>query len=1003
MLYPPPKSFFYENHNTNMQFFFNKYGPNLFCLISTIFLFCPASPTFSQAKRYFVKKIGDGTDLEQACVWSLHLNSRSGLWAATNNGLFRFDGVQVMQFKAQANSRNGQHLAFATADGIAEDEKSRLWVSTSGGLQLIDQFSLDLIPSKEVAFPDTGFYSRVTKICQGLNHTIYLRTNDGIYKYANDKIKLLFRLPGSNSVFYYSALDTALYLLGSNRELYRYKDNTLKWVNYEVVFDVNNIYAPGFSLSKLFFTPLEGIADSIVLTLKPGYVLQIEQKRHGPPVYKTGQPYELQKIFPPFKAVWDFVNKGTTVAQSIIHSFRIVQLKKINDYTWAIGTNRGLYLVTEKDVLFQHLPFTKGHSIRGITEDRQGHLLAGTYSGLLDCTSRKKFPLNYIWDFLPINDHQLWATAEAFMGLQKITRNPDGNYTRIGHPEYTTFKFSKSMAATPKGFWTGSFYEKIFHVDRQSGKFHPSPFNQSVANGHFINSIVFSEEGLLWLGGGKGLQGFRTTSAGDITEKIVVDQIPEDLRSASVNALYLDINKTLWIGTSHSGLFQFKYGSNTPLQHWTTANGLSHNIVYSILGSHSDSILWLGTQKGLCRMEVTTQRFNSYFAEDGLEQDEFNTGARYRSPDGTYYFGGLDGISWFRPERVSIHENSSFGFLQISIVTPKQTSQRFVMPVNGQTLLIQPDETFLVIEFRSNDLVNGQYMICRYRIDPTHQGWRTIRLHEKLTLAGLKPGLYNIEYQIQIQEGKWGQLQKVSIHILAPWYQRNWFIGLCLFVVVLALYLIYKWRINLLQEEFELRQGISNDLHDTLGSRLYLLKSLASKIVDTKDEQKSKELVLHFESQATDATQTIRNFIWAFDPNNNNLQALCQRLEDFTENYLSPLIESVSIHQANISQGLKIDPRTTQHLLNIYQELLTNMIKHTHTTAVEVIFSCQGESFFIDIWNWHKGFKLQGHISEQISIGQKSIANRLDMIGASIVWSEPSEGLQSVQVKVSTA
>src|SRR5205823_431141 len=46
----------------------------------------------------------------------------------------------------------------------------------------------------------------------------------------------------------------------------------------------------------------------------------------------------------------------------------------------------------------------------------------------------------------------------------------------------------------------------------------------------------------------------------------------------------------------------------------------------------------------------------SFDSRDGLVSDEMNGGAELAASDGTLYFGGVDGVSWFRPRDIPRNE-----------------------------------------------------------------------------------------------------------------------------------------------------------------------------------------------------------------------------------------------------------------------------------------------------------------------------------------------------------
>ena len=72
--------------------------------------------------------------------------------------------------------------------------------------------------------------------------------------------------------------------------------------------------------------------------------------------------------------------------------------------------------------------------------------------------------------------------------------------------------------------------------------------------------------------------------------------ISSSLSPHPVNAMYVEPNGTIWVGTVEGGLNRKM--PNGHFQHWTTANsGLTHNAI-SVLESDDDNRLWIGTWGG---------------------------------------------------------------------------------------------------------------------------------------------------------------------------------------------------------------------------------------------------------------------------------------------------------------------------------------------------------------------------------------------------------------------
>jgi signal transduction histidine kinase len=90
----------------------------------------------------------------------------------------------------------------------------------------------------------------------------------------------------------------------------------------------------------------------------------------------------------------------------------------------------------------------------------------------------------------------------------------------------------------------------------------------------------------------------------------------------------------------------------------------------------------------------------------------------------------------------------------------------------------------------------------------------------------------------------------------------------------------------------------------------------------------------------------------------DSISQLFDRMEDFAENYLSVLIGSLLVQRDRTQEnGTALSPRVKYHLINIYQEILTNMVKHTSCQSLTIsLLVVDGNTISIRIINKHKGY-----------------------------------------------
>jgi len=123
-------------------------------------------------------------------------------------------------------------------------------------------------------------------------------------------------------------------------------------------------------------------------------------------------------------------------------------------------------------------------------------------------------------------------------------------------------------------------------------------------------------EGYIWLGSYAGLIRF------DGAKFVIFDQrnTPE-FQNSTVLALCETPDGTIWIGTNGGGLLSLKSGK---FQRYQAPEHLPSNIITSLACDTASSRLWIGTRKGLCKLELQTGKFTTYTTSNGLPSNSIN-------------------------------------------------------------------------------------------------------------------------------------------------------------------------------------------------------------------------------------------------------------------------------------------------------------------------------------------------------------------------------------------
>jgi len=137
---------------------------------------------------------------------------------------------------------------------------------------------------------------------------------------------------------------------------------------------------------------------------------------------------------------------------------------------------------------------------------------------------------------------------------------------------------------------------------------------------------------------------------------------------------------------------------------------------------------------------------------DGLQYNEFFTNADYSDKDGTLFFGGINGITYFNPDEISIHKE--YKTLQITSIKHNGVIQS--LNREGNTYFADVKSSGVVdIRLSAFDFINGQNSNYRYKVAAFSDNWveldsPNIRLHD------LQREQLLIRVQARQKNGRWG-------------------------------------------------------------------------------------------------------------------------------------------------------------------------------------------------------------------------------------------------------
>lgn len=164
-----------------------------------------------------------------------------------------------------------------------------------------------------------------------------------------------------------------------------------------------------------------------------------------------------------------------------------------------------------------------------------------------------------------------------------------------------------------------------------------------------------------------------------------------------------------------------------------------------------------------------------------------------------------------------------------------------------------------------------------------------------------------------------------------------------LLLLIITFFNRYKLKRKLEQqtELLHIRNNISKDLHDEIGSTLTsinILSMVSHQAID-KDTGEVKKMLEKIASQSKTIQQSMSDIVWSIQPNNEKIENLVIRMREFANQTLEPLHINLSFEADDElkEKSLPIDYR--KEILLIYKEALTNISKHADADAVTINFN----------------------------------------------------------------
>jgi len=337
----------------------------------------------------------------------------------------------------------------------------------------------------------------------------------------------------------------------------------------------------------------------------------------------------------------------------------------------------------------------------------------------------------------------------------------------------------------------------------------------------------------------------------------------------SIKCIYQDSEGNLWLGTNGGGIHMLD-SSYHKIHTLSTESGLLNNVVYGILPQNAHS-LWVSTNMGLSNIRWSQAlsradiRFTirHYDEQNGLQSNEFNTGA-YASLSGKrLVFGGLNGLNIFHPDSVrSVIASPSVYIAELKIFENPYRSDTAISYL--RSVQLQPYENSISLGFNTLGFALPDKTKFQYRLLGYDKNWIYANNRNYVSYTNLNPGTYEFQVRASLSEADWdNNYTSLQLFIATPYYRTWWFISGVLMTLMSVVYALYRYRMRQIREKEMIRLQYTKELADVEMKALraqinphFLFNSLNSinNFILRNDTEKASRYLVKF-------SQLVRNIL----------------------------------------------------------------------------------------------------------------------------------------------
>jgi putative methionine-R-sulfoxide reductase with GAF domain/streptogramin lyase len=763
---------------------------------------------YSQPGYHVQKFPGKNGLVQPSQVDEMMRDSKGFLWLLTPTKVQRFDGKNILSF-----SFDNRFI------GILEDEEGTIWLASRQDIYRFKSIyeGFEKLPEYSSAV------NKYISMPSGIQKKLHLLTTEGILRLDRVKNKMkpvnIVPFKAAGSFNFLESFGDWLFFRLSNTTMMRYNTVTgaqdsvhVQDPNYMVAVDEDNLWMR------------QSIGSTVLVSFKTKTVAPVNKAQFD-------EVFTDNNFFITAASERERGEFFTIISEKGYFSYNLAtnKFKRINLF------NDGR-LLNGKPLLTRNNFFKEKNGTAWFTNE-EGIFFINPYTANIRLLRSANSGNNEQWNndvrnLTEDNNGNIWfTTADGFCKWNKASGKVTAWHPDHTATDYLNYSSGKAMGfannriiigQSEKGFWIfdpvkQTFSRPKFEADSLQKKFE-SEFNRNMlklSNGNFLilssrlwlldkqsfyikpiklpaltapaRKAVEDAEGRIWILGAGGIVA---------TDKNfnALYSLDDKERGRWYNAIVQLNEETFWVAAKslyEIKLLPQKQLSIRPIFPEFKAQHFS-NLFKDSLGH-----IWMCSDEGMYRYIPEKKMAEKFDQSDNIQDFYVSVSNSFRGSDGTVYFGSLNGINYFVPERIPLQNDS----LQVHLlnVTVNKDDSSFLLHRPLQSF--RHNQNSIVFDFVSPWLYNAEKIQYRYRLQGADKEWVNLGNNSSVRFNSLQPGQYSFQVAASLNGKDWYVMQSPFAFVIKPPFWKTWwFVSLLLFTIAALTAFLIKRRIQFIKK-----------------------------------------------------------------------------------------------------------------------------------------------------------------------------------------------------------